>query len=47
MTEDKYASRRFDIQQEDTIDVAVLEVEYKERGGIKTKAVAKYDKEQP
>ncbi len=26
MTEDKYASRRFDIQQEDAIDVAVLEV---------------------
>ena len=25
MTEDKYASRRFDIQQEDAIDVAVLE----------------------
>jgi len=25
LTEDKYASRRFDIQQEDAIDVAVLE----------------------
>ena len=25
MTEDKYASKRFDIQQEDDIDVAVLE----------------------
>ncbi len=25
MTEDKYASRRFDIRQEDAIDVAVLE----------------------
>ena len=25
MTEDKYASRRFDIQKEDVIDVAVLE----------------------
>ena len=25
MTDDKYASRRFDIQQEDVIDVAVLE----------------------
>ena len=39
MTEDKYASRRFDIQQEDVIDVAVLEAIPFEYPGSATEVV--------
>jgi 7-cyano-7-deazaguanine reductase len=39
MTEDKYASRRFDIQPEDVIDVAVLEAISFEYPGSATEVV--------
>ncbi|UCB43723.1 MAG: NADPH-dependent 7-cyano-7-deazaguanine reductase QueF [Dehalococcoidales bacterium] len=39
MTEDKYASRRFDIQSEDVIDVAVLEALPFEYPGSATEVV--------
>ncbi|HEY41308.1 MAG TPA: NADPH-dependent 7-cyano-7-deazaguanine reductase QueF [Dehalococcoidia bacterium] len=39
MTEDKYASRRFDIQPEDVIDVAVLEAIPFEYPGSETEVV--------
>ena len=43
MEADKYASRRFDIQQEDTIDVAVLEAVPFEYPGSETDVVYETD----
>ena len=43
MEEDKYASRRFDIKQEDAIDVAVLEAVLFEYLGSETDVVYETD----